>query len=130
MTGRLAIGVGCRRDCPARSIEALVRQALIQVPPPDGVPAPRLFTVVDKAAEPGLTAAAVALGFELVALPREALEAVMGCIATPSRAAEAALGLASVSEAAALAGAGPGGRLVLLRLAAEGATCAIAEALS
>lgn len=123
VTVRLAIGVGCRRGCPAEAVAALVTQARAEVARPGGA---RLFTIADKHDEPGLVEAARRLGLELVFLPREALAAAMADVVTPSAVAEARFGVASVSEAAALAGAGRGARLVLARVAAAGATCAIA----
>jgi cobalt-precorrin 5A hydrolase len=88
----------------------------------------RLFSLADKSEEPGLNAAARTLGFELVFLSREALAAVGPLVLTRSAAAQNRFGLASVAEAAALAGAGPRARLLAPRLAAKGATCAIAVA--
>jgi len=87
---------------------------------------PRLFSLIDKSGEPGLSAAAEALGFELVFLSREALAAAAPRLLTRSAASQRRFGLASVAEAAALAGAGPRARLLAPRLAAYGATCAIA----
>ena len=122
VTAPRAIGVGCRRDCPAETIVVLVREALART----GQGAPTLFTVDDKAGEPGLVQAAATLGIGLVALPHAALEAEMDRVLTRSAVAARALGLASVSEAAALAGAGPDSWLILPRIARGGATCAVA----
>lgn len=123
VTARLAIGIGCRRGCPAEAIAALVKQARAKLGRPGDA---GLFTIADKRDEPGLAEAARRLGLDLAFLPREALAAAMAGVVTPSAGAEARFGVASVSEAAALAGAGPGARLLLARLAAGGATCAIA----
>lgn len=123
VTGWLAIGVGCRRGCPAEAIASLVTQARAGLGKTGDA---RLFTIADKHDEPGLRDAARLLGLDLVFLPREVLAAAMGGVATPSAAAQARFGVASVSEAAALAGAGRGARLLLARVAAGGATCAIA----
>ncbi len=123
MRAPLAIGIGCRRDCPVDSIVALVGAARDRV----GRDRPaRLFTLLDKVGEPGLCAAAARLGLDLVGLPRDALAAAMPGVVTRSAAATAAVGLASVSEAAALAGAGHRAVLILARIAAGGATCAVA----
>jgi cobalt-precorrin 5A hydrolase len=89
---------------------------------------PRLFSLIDKRGEPGLSAAAEALGLELIFLPREALAAAAPRLLTRSAAAQRRFGLASVAEAAALAGGGPNAKLLGPRLAANGATCAIALA--
>jgi cobalt-precorrin 5A hydrolase len=103
---------------------------MLRMPPSpargEGEGAPRLFTLVDKRGEPGLRGAAEALGFELVFLSRAALAAAAPRLLTLSPAAQRRFGLDSVAEAAALAGGGPNARLLAPRLAADGATCAIA----
>lgn len=124
VTAWLAIGVGCRRGCPAEAIAALVTRARAGLAPSGDA---RLFSITDKRDEPGLLDAARLLGLDLDFLPREALAAAMTGVVTPSAAAQARFGVASVAEAAALAGAGRGARLVLARVAAAGATCAIAR---
>jgi len=125
MTSAVAIGVGCRKDCAADAIEALVRRALGQVP----AAAPLgLFTLVDKSGEAGLIEAADRLGLDLTYLPRETLRSRAAAVQTPSPHAETLFGVPSVAEAAALAGAGPKSVLIVARIAADGATCAIAEA--
>ena len=50
-----------------------------------------------------------------------------GCV-TRSAAAERVVGVGSVAEGSALAAAGPGGTLLLPRIASARATCALAEA--
>jgi len=121
----IAIGVGCRRGVGGAAIAALVARArsLVAVESEAAV----LFSHERKRGEPGLIAAASELGFSLQFLPLELLRQVEDRVVTRSAVSAAALGVASVSEAAALAGAGPGGRLVLPRIAGGGATCAIAE---
>ncbi len=71
----IAIGIGCRKACPEDDILALVREALASLPGkvPDG-----LFTVAEKRGEPGLAAAAAALGLPLVFLARAVLRLVAG----------------------------------------------------
>jgi cobalt-precorrin 5A hydrolase len=124
MARMIAIGLGCRKDCASEAIVKIVRRALADCPDIDG--APHLFSLADKSDEPGLRAAAQALGFDLAFLPREALAAATSRVLTHSAATQRQFGLASVAEAAALAGAGPDARLFAPRLAANGATCAIA----
>jgi len=124
MAGMIAIGVGCRKSCASEAIVALVTRALAECPISEGVHG--LFSLADKRDEPGLNAAARTLGFDLVFLSREALAAVTPRLLTRSAAAQSRFGLASVAEAAALAGAGPQATLLAPRLAADGATCAIA----
>jgi cobalt-precorrin 5A hydrolase len=122
-TPLLAIGVGCRSGCPGDAIAALVRKALAGL---GDAHAAALFTSVDKQAERGITDAARALALPLVYLPRSALEAASPRASTRSERVVALFGVPSVAETAALAGAGPGSSLLVARMAAEGATCAIA----
>jgi cobalt-precorrin 5A hydrolase len=124
MAGMIAIGVGCRKSCASEAIVGLVRRALADCPRNEGVRG--LFSLADKRGEPGLNAAAQTLGLDLTFLSREALAEMTPRLLTRSAAAQSRFGLASVAEAAALAGAGPQARLLAPRLAANGATCAIA----
>ncbi len=119
----IAIGVGCRKDCPADDILALVRDALAALP---GSTPEAMFTMAEKRGEPGLAAAAAALGLPLVFLQRAALRLVAGDARSRSARVETLFGLPGVAETAALAGAGPGAVLLLPRRAGPRATCAIA----
>jgi cobalt-precorrin 5A hydrolase len=78
-------------------------------------------------AEPGIGKAAAALGLPIVWIARDALKGEQGRCLTRSARAQAEVGLSCVAEAAALAGAGPGSRLVLPRIARGGVTCAVAQ---
>ena len=119
----LAIGIGCRRDCPGEAIASLVLQALAALPPH----IPRaLFTIAAKLGQAGPRDAAGLLGLALYHLPRDSLAAAMPRVQTRSARALDLFGVASVAEASALAGAGAGGRLIVPRIARDGATCAIA----
>ena len=124
MSRFVAIGLGCRAGARGEAIAALARRALAEFNEPEGER--RLFTLADKGAEPGIIDAAEALAAPLTKLPLAALKAEESRVLTRSAAAERRFGTASVAEAAALAGAGPGGRLLGPRLAADGATCAVA----
>jgi cobalt-precorrin 5A hydrolase len=128
MADLIAIGIGCRKSCESGAIVALVRRALADFSESESEGVRRLFSLADKRDEPGLTAAAEILGYELIFLPREALAAVASRLLTRSAAARMRFGLDSVAEAAALAGAGPDAKLLGPRLADGGATCAIASA--
>jgi cobalt-precorrin 5A hydrolase len=120
----VAVGIGCRKDTPGATIAALVRAALARLTvTPDQI---RLYSVARKAQEPGLHEAAKSLGYDLVFLPEPALVAVAARVVTQSARVQAMLGVGSVAEAAALAGGGPQSAIVVARLAADGATCAIA----
>ena len=121
----LAIGIGCRLNCSAAAIARLAEAAVAKVP--GGAAAEKaLFTIAQKRGQACLDEAALLLGAKLHFLPAEALQAVMPLVQTRSERAKSLFGVASVAEAAALAGAGPQARLIVLRIAAHGATCAIA----
>jgi cobalt-precorrin 5A hydrolase len=120
----VAIGVGCRAGVAGEVIAALARRALEETGAPEGEIS--MFTLAAKADEPGLIEAARIIGVALMALPLAALNAQAERILTPSAATQARFGAPNIAEAAALAGAGEGARLLGPRLAADGATCAIA----
>ncbi|MHA6763489.1 precorrin-3B C(17)-methyltransferase [Streptacidiphilus sp. PAMC 29251] len=99
----LVVGVGASRGASAEEVIGLIEAALADA----GLSRHSvnyLATVDAKAEEPGLLAAALALGVELVAYPAEQLAAIT--VPNPSPAPMAAVGTASVAEAAALAGGG------------------------
>jgi cobalt-precorrin 5A hydrolase len=116
-------GIGCRRGCPAEDIVALVRQAEAAC----GGVVTALAAPAAKAGEPGLSAAAKALGVPLRLVEQAALVAAQAQCVTRSACAERTLGVASVAEGCALAAAGAGARLLLPRIAAKRATCALAS---
>ncbi|MDX7950679.1 cobalamin biosynthesis protein [Lichenihabitans sp. Uapishka_5] len=120
---RLFIGVGCRRDCDAEAIRAVINAACANLELAD---AAGLFTVEGKHREAGLHEAARTLGLSLGFLPADTLAAMAGRTTHRSARVLAATGTPSVAEAAALAAAGPGGRLLVPRLAHATATCAVA----
>ncbi len=124
MSRLIAIGVGCRAGVAGEAIAALARRALADTGAPQGER--RMFTLAAKCEEPGLIEAARLLRAPLTPLPLEALQAQAERILTPSAAAELRFGAPNIAEAAALAGAGEGGRLLGPRIAADGATCAVA----
>ena len=119
----IAIGAGCRKDCPADEILGLIRETLAAFP---GATARGLFTVADKKGEPGLEQAAAALGLPLVLLDKAVLQLVAGDAKSCSRRVEELYGLPSIAETAALAGAGQGAVLLSARRNSARATCAIA----
>ena len=124
MSRVVAIGVGCRAGVAGEMIAALARRALKEAGAPEGEIG--MFTLAAKADEPGLIEAARLLRAKLTPLPLAALNAQAGRILTPSAPAQTRFGAPNIAEAAALAGAGEGGRLLRPRLAADGATCAVA----
>jgi len=120
----IAIGVGCRKDCPERDILAVIRDATALLP--DGAVAAGLFSVAEKQGEAGLAAAAATLGLPLIFLDRAVLQLVSGEARSCSRRVEEMFGLPSIAETAALAGAGAGAVLLVPRRTSATATCAIA----
>lgn len=122
----LAIGIGCRRGCRASAIAALVVRASTGLDRAGS----SLFTLDAKQHDVNMQDAARVLGLPLVGLPASALREMAPQVTISSARVEAAVGVPSVAEAAALAGAGHGGRLLVPRLAQDGATCAIAVAAS
>jgi cobalt-precorrin 5A hydrolase len=124
MSGYVAIGVGCRTGVSGGAIAALVRRALAESGAPEGER--RIFTLAVKAEEPGLVEAARTIGTTLTGLPLAALQREAARVLTPSPAVEGRFGAPAIAEAAALSGAGAGGKLLGPRLAADGATCAVA----
>ncbi len=124
MVRRAAVGLGCRKNTPGAAIVALVREALARLPREPGLV--RLYSIERKAEEPGMREAATALGYDLVFLPELALSAAVSGVVTPSAKVREIMGLDSVAEAAALVGGGPKAAIVVARLAADGATCAVA----
>lgn len=122
MSGRLAIGVGCRQAVPAEAIIRLISAVMDDVAPAIG-----LFTIEDKRGEAGLRVAAECLALPLICLPRHALAAMADRVPTHSQAALARFGVPSVAEAAALAAFDGRARLIVPRRAEEGVTVAVAE---
>jgi cobalt-precorrin 5A hydrolase len=127
--GRLIAGVGLRPG----TTEADIRDCLDRALTAAGVgvePVSRVATLAARAAEPGLLALVAAREAELVAVPDEALRGFEAGCATRSTRVAGLYGVGSVAEAAALAAAGPGGALILPRIATRRVTCALARAAS
>jgi len=121
----IVAGVGCRRGTSADAIEAALAAALAQARLP-GDRLGALATAEFKGDEPGIAAAAQARGLPLILVAQHDLERVGG-LATHSRRVTRRTGVGSVAEAAALAASGPGARLILPRIIAGPATCALAS---
>jgi cobalt-precorrin 5A hydrolase len=123
----IVAGVGCRKGVRAADIEAAIMAACAQA----GVAASKLRLIATSAAkggEPGIAAAASAIGVPLVLIPPDDLAAAGRRATTRSERVIALAGVPSVAEAAALAAGGPGARLIASRIAVGPATCALAEA--
>ena len=124
---RLALGVGCERDCEPSELVDLVRATLAQAGLAEGAVA-CLASIDLKADEPAVIAAAAALDVPLVLFDAAALEAQSPRLANPSEVVFAEVGCHGVSEGAALAAAGAAGELVVAKTKTKRATCAVALA--
>jgi cobalt-precorrin 5A hydrolase len=121
----IVAGVGCRKGVLAADIKAAIMAACAEA----GVAASQLRLIATSAAkggEPGVVAAASAIGLPLVVIPPGDLAAAGTRAATPSERVMALVGVTSVAEAAALAAGGPAARLIAPRIAVGPATCALA----
>lgn len=122
---RVAIGIGCRKECfPAEIIE-LVHEALeksdltiseVSV----------LATAWAKDKAESIIHAAEALDLPLVVIPHEKCVDVANLAQTVSQKVVELFAIPSVAEVAALAAAGKNPRLVCPRINSAAATCAIA----
>ena len=122
----IVAGIGCRRGAAAPDIEAAIRAALARA----GIAAVDLKAIATssaKAAEMGITAAAVQLGIKVMPIPDDQLKAAGMRVATRSDRVLALTGVPSLAEAAALAAAGPSSHLIASRLVVGAATCALAR---
>jgi cobalt-precorrin 5A hydrolase len=131
MSDRIAIGIGCRKNCSGTALAQLVARTLAAWP--NDLPRPprqSIFTIEDKRGDAGIEAAAQALGMDVIYLSRAALQDAMPRTQTRSLRVQALFGIGSVAEAAALAGGGPDATLIVPRQSDTEATCAIAAALS
>lgn len=123
----LALGVGCERDIPADDLIGLVEDTLLS----RGLAKAAIACVVSldlKAAEPAVHALAAHLGVPARFFDAATLEAETPRLATPSDIVFRETGCHGVAEAAALAATGPQGRLIVPKIVAGRATCAIARA--
>lgn len=121
----IVAGFGCRKGCSSTAILAVARLAAERAGI-DMASITLFCAPAFKQAETGLAMAAATLGLPLVLIPDATMAAVQTRVLTRSDKVSLLTGFGSVAEAAALAGAGDGSRLVAPRIAADGATCALA----
>ena len=122
----IVAGIGCRKGARAADIEAAIAAAFARL----GVATSQLgllATSSAKGSEPGIAAAASAIGVPLVLIPQGDLATAGVRAATRSERVIALTGAPSVAEAAALAAGGPAARLIVPRIAVGPATCALAD---
>jgi cobalt-precorrin 5A hydrolase len=122
----MVAGVGCRRGTSAAEIETVIAAALARAGLARGA-LDVIATAAAKSDEPGIAAAAAALGVRLVLVPQDDLKTANGRVATHSPRVLNLMGVSSVAEAAALAAGGLDARLVVPRIAIGPATCALAD---
>jgi cobalt-precorrin 5A hydrolase len=122
----IVAGVGCRKGAQAADIAAAIAAALARAGLRETA-VHLIATSAHKQDEPGIAAAASAMGVPLVLVRQDDLEAAADRTATRSARVTAVAGVPSVAEAAALAAGGPGARLVAARVVVGQATCALAE---
>lgn len=122
----IVAGLGCRKGTSVESIlsalDAACRKAGISR---ESVTV--LATGEIKRHEPGIIELAEKLALPLHILDETALKRTEGRTKTVSKHSLARTATPSLSEAAALAAAGEGSELIVARLIADGATCALAR---
>jgi cobalt-precorrin 5A hydrolase len=121
----IAAGIGCRRGATADEVKAAIDVALARHAL-EPAALSLLATSAAKGGEPGIAAAAAALGVPLVLIAQADLEAAGANTVTKSERVHALTGVPSLAEAAALAAGGPAARLMAPRIAVGPATCALA----
>lgn len=127
VTADAAAGLGFRHTATAAEIVELVRRALTLSGLEPGRLG-RLATAADRAGETAIREAADILAIPLMAIEAGSLVAMDAQVVTRSARIVATRHIGSVAEAAALAAAGPGGTLLLPRIAGARVTCALALA--
>ena len=123
----LCLGIGCERGAEPAAAVALARRTLAD----NGLAEAAVAAVVSldlKADEPAVHAVAEALGVPARFFSAARLEAEAPRLANPSEVVFREVGCHGVAEGAALAAAGAGGELVVAKIKAARATCAIARA--
>jgi len=122
----IVAGIGCRKGARAADIEGAIMAAFARL----GVATTELGLIATSAAkggEPGIGAAALAIGVPLVLISQGDLATAGVRAATRSERVIELAGVPSVAEAAALAAGGPAARLIVPRIAVGPATCALAD---
>jgi cobalt-precorrin 5A hydrolase len=125
---RLVIGLGFRDQATAQSIGEVLADVVVQAAMPDI--ATVLAVVEDKAAHPGLLAAAQTNHLSIESVAAETLRAADARVTTRSERVLRQRGVGSVCEAAALAVAGANARLVVTRRVSADRNATAAVALS
>ncbi|MDG1118394.1 MAG: precorrin-3B C(17)-methyltransferase [Flavimaricola sp.] len=122
---RVALGVGCARNCPESELAGLVDQALEEAGISPAAVA-SVNTIDLKGDEPAVIALARRLGVPLRLFTASELEAEARRLQTPSDVVFGEVGCHGVSEGAALAQVGSEGTLLTPKRKTGQATCALA----
>ncbi len=125
---RRVIGLGFRDQASAESIGEATANVVARAAMPEI--ATVLAIVQDKAAHPGLLAAAQALSLSIVTVAPEAMRVSDSRVTTRSERVFRQRGVGSVCEATALTAAGIGARLVVTRQVSADRNATAAAALS
>ena len=125
---RLVIGLGFRDVASAQSIGEVLAGVALQAARPEL--ATVIAVVADKAAHPGLRAAAQIARLPIETVAIEAMRQADTRVTTRSELVLKKRGVGSVSEATALAAAGAGARLIVTRMVSADRTATAAAALS
>ena len=123
--GRIAIGIGCRKECYVAEIIDLIHTALEKSDIIISEVAV-IATAWAKDEAGAIINAADALDLPLVVIPREKCEEVANMAETVSQKVVELFAVPSVAEVAALAAAGKNPKLLCARVNSASATCAIA----
>jgi cobalt-precorrin 5A hydrolase len=121
----IVAGIGCKKGASREEITAAIASALAKAGLGD-CDLDLIATPTTKRDEPGIVAAANALGVRLMLVPEAAFLAAGALAETHSGRVMTLTGVPSVAEAAALAAAGPSARLLTARVIVGPATCALA----
>jgi cobalt-precorrin 5A hydrolase len=122
----IVAGLGCRRGTAVDDLEAALRLACDRA----GIPCASIHALATgriKQDDPGMLNLAARLGLPLHIVGDEELKAAASRTHTISRHSLAKTDSPCLSEAAALAAAGEDATLLVARVVAEGATCALAQ---
>ncbi len=122
---RVAIGVGCRKQCSAEEIIELVHKALEKSDVTISDINLMATAWVKEGAEP-IIHAAEALDLPLVVIPQTRCDEVANLAQTVSQKVVELFSVPSVAEVSALAAVGKNPKLICTRISSAAASCAIA----
>lgn len=122
----IVAGIGTRKGVEAAEVVTLIERAAADASL-NVTDIGAIATAAAKAAEPGIVAAAAALGLPVLSVYDADLQNGSKGGVTQSSCSKRLFSVSSVSEAAALAAAGTGSTLLLSRIKSARVTCALAH---